>query len=261
MGNLIQAIKNFKQTRTDRCYQAEINTNARVGIGHVGGHLCTKDWLCLQSDFTRAKDAVSVKLDIDAIKKACAAEKLSTIMVHSNAQSITDFLLRPDFGRTLASASAADLMQCHQTNKDVLIVISGGLSAHAVNQQVPAFLPAFMQYLRASQITLAPIIINPRGRVALGDDVNEYLRTKITVMLIGERPGLGVSDSMGVYFTYHARKGCRDDGRNCISNIHQYGLSPEQAASKLHYMITKSMRKQLSGLALKDDQARHLTNL
>lgn len=261
MSKLSQAITYFQQTNADRRYESVIHTNARVGIGHVDGHLCTKDWLCLQSDFAQAKDAVSVNLDIDAIKQACAVEQLSTITLHSQAQHITEFLLRPDFGRALAPASVAELMQCHQTHKDVLIIISGGLSPYAVNQQIPEFLPAFMEYLRASQMTLAPVIINPRGRVALGDDVNEYLRAKITVMLIGERPGLGVSNSMGIYFTYHARKGCTDDRRNCISNVHQNGLSPAHAASKLHYMITKSMQKQLSGVALKDDQMQHLTHL
>jgi ethanolamine ammonia-lyase small subunit len=72
-------------------------------------------------------------------------------------------------------------------------------------------------------------------------------------MLIGERPGLSTPDSMGIYFTYDAKPGCTDEQRNCISNIHARGLSHENAAIKLSYLITKALASQKSGIELKDD--------
>lgn len=40
---------------------------------------------------------------------------------------------------------------------------------------------------------------------------------------------------------------------NCISNIRSGGLAPADAAVKLHYLLERSRRLRLSGVALKDD--------
>ena len=55
-------------------------------------------------------------------------------------------------------------------------------------------------YLKAGRI--GPIIIAEQARVALGDEIGELLGAEITVMLIGERPGLSAPDSLGIYLTY-----------------------------------------------------------
>ncbi len=56
-------------------------------------------------------------------------------------------------------------------------------------------------------------------------------------MLIGERPGLSVAESLGVYLTFGPKRGRGDHERNCISNIHgKGGLSYAQAADKLVWL-------------------------
>jgi ethanolamine ammonia-lyase small subunit len=58
---------------------------------------------------------------------------------------------------------------------------------------------------------------------------------------------------MGIYFTYQARAGISTDAeRNCISNIHDNGLSYQQALKKLLYLINEAEKLQLSGVNLKD---------
>jgi ethanolamine ammonia-lyase small subunit len=73
------------------------------------------------------------------------------------------------------------------------------------------------------------------------------------VMLIGERPGLSVPDSLGIYLTYGPRVGRRDSERNCISNIHAAGLSYDAAAEKLAWLMTQARAARLTGVALKED--------
>ena len=59
------------------------------------------------------------------------------------------------------------------------------------------------------------------------------------IVLIGERPGLSVADSVGIYLTHLPRVGRTDADRNCISNVHPpEGLGYEQAARVVLGLVT-----------------------
>ena len=92
-----------------------------------------------------------------------------------------------------------------------------------------------------------------QARVALGDEVGELLQARCVVVLIGERPGLSAPDSLGVYFSWAPRLGLVDAERNCISNVRPEGLAPAAAAAKLHGLLSLARTRQLSGVALKDE--------
>ena len=132
-----------------------------------------------------------------------------------------------------------------------MFVIADGLSPTGVQLQAPKLLRACSD--RLVGWTLAPIVIATQARVALGDEIGAQLQATLCVMLIGERPGLSVANSLGVYLTYQPRIGRLDSERNCISNIHADGLSCEAAADMLVWLMTEAQRRKLSGVGLKSD--------
>lgn len=226
----------------DRAYDLTPYSHARLGLGHTGGHLKTAAWLDFQAGFAAAKDAVSASFDVKVISSLCEQLHLKNFVVQTEAKDIYSFLTNPDLGRHIATSDGEQLQAiCDEhpafTGRDLLIVISGGLSPLAITQQIPFFLPAFMQEIEKQPWSLAPIIINPRGRVMLGDYLNAIFKAKLVIMLIGERPGLTTPDSLGIYYTLGARPGFTDHQRRCISNIHPKGLLPERAAIMLANLL------------------------
>ena len=100
---------------------------------------------------------------------------------------------------------------------------------------------------------LGPVILAEQARVALGDEIGALMGAGMIVVLIGERPGLTVPDSLGIYLTYGPRIGRRDAERNCISNIHADGLPYSAAAEKLEWLMSQARMMRLTGVALKED--------
>ncbi len=224
-------------------------TPARIGLGQVGDGLPITAVLEFQLAHARARDAVHAKADFNGIIRALAPTE--TIAVQSEAPDRVTYLQRPDLGRRLDPACEVRLPA---GPFDVAIVIADGLSARAVDAQAAAVVTATLARL-PSHLTVAPIVLASEARVALGDDIGEALGAGVVAVLIGERPGLSVADSLGIYLTFDPKRGRRDSERNCISNIHgNGGLSPAAAAEKLVWLIEEAIRLQLSGVGLKDDQ-------
>ena len=102
--------------------------------------------------------------------------------------------------------------------------------------------------------SLAPIVVVRFGRVALQDEIGRRLGATLSLRLLGERPGLGSSDSLGAYFVYGPQVGRSDADRNCVSNIRPEGLPPAAAVETLHSRLTASRHRKLSGVELKDER-------
>jgi ethanolamine ammonia-lyase small subunit len=229
-------------------------TPARIALGRVGNTLPLGEVLRFQLDHARARDAVHAPFDTAAL--AAALAPLRTMVVASAAGDRATYLRRPDLGRALAHESATRLAQAVVAEPaiagcDVAIVVGDGLSATGVAAGGAALVRALVAELHG--LTLAPVVIAAGARVALGDAIGAALAARVVVMVIGERPGLSIADSLGIYMTYGPRSARADSERNCISNIHGHGgLSPAAAAATLGRLLRESLRRGLSGVDLKD---------
>jgi len=77
---------------------------------------------------------------------------------------------------------------------------------------------------------------------------------RAVAVLIGERPGLSVPSSLGIYVTWAPVPGrTTDAGRNCISNVRPEGLPYDAAAARLMWLLAAARTRGLTGVALKDE--------
>lgn len=228
-------------------------TPARVGLGRTGASQRTRDVLAFQLSHARARDAVHARMETGAVASAIEQvikefQPIEVIRLHSAAADRASYLQRPDLGRKLDPPSRAVLATINAASSDLEIVIADGLSALAVERHAAALLRALLHPLAG--LTLAPVCIVEQGRVAIGDEIGELLAAQLSLILIGERPGLSSPDSLGAYLTWEPRVGRSDAERNCISNIRTEGLSYPDAAMQIASCITAARRYQLTGVAL-----------
>lgn len=152
-------------------------------------------------------------------------------------------LSNPELGGRLSAQSAHALTP---EATDVQIVVSDGLSAEAIHHNLPVLLPVLRDGLQAHRLTLGAPILARFGRVKLAEPIGDALKTRLVILLIGERPGGDAlaSRSMSAYFAYRLPEGAartqaaQFSGNpniryeySVISNIYSGGLPPFEAGS------------------------------
>ncbi len=227
-------------------------TPARVGLGRSGVSQVTRDVLSFQLSHAQARDAVHARLDANALAEAIGRlESLhgATILrLHSAANDRSEYLQRPDLGRRLDESSCRTLEENVDGQADVALVLADGLSALAVERHAAPLLDRLVPRLGGRN--LGPLCIVEQGRVAIGDEIGQVLRARLSMVLIGERPGLSSPDSLGAYITWAPRTGRTDAERVCISNIRAAGLGYDEAAEQLERAVSEAFQHQLTGVAL-----------
>ncbi len=232
-------------------------TAARIGLQRAGASLATAPLLAFQLAHAQARDAVHAPLDLVRLVDDLEGIDLPVIEVASKVEDTQTYLMRPDLGRMLADEAAADLA-AHAGACDLAIVITGGLSARAVQAHAAPVLEALLPLLRKKEWRTAPLTLVRYGRVAIGDAIAGALTAEAVLVLIGERPGLSAPDSMGAYLTWHPATATTDADRNCISNIRPEGIGYADAAFKIAHLLNAMRRRQVSGVQLKDDSDQRL---
>lgn len=238
--------------------QLRAKTSARIGLDRNGSSLTTGAILDFRAAHAAAKDALLAAPNPAQIRYQLQLLELEMVELSSAVSDLETFLLRPDLGRVLSEDSIHALNKIKGKGADISLLISPGLSAPAIEKQAIPFLQALLPLIRQEGLSMSQVIWVNRGRVAVGDPVGELLQSRLTLILIGERPGLSAPDSMGCYLTYEPKRGRTDANRNCISNIRPEGLNHEAAANTAIYLIRQSLLEKRSGVLLKDHSGKGL---
>jgi ethanolamine ammonia-lyase small subunit len=231
-------------------------TDARIALGRVGGSLPTQAHLAFQADHAKARDAVHLPLDYALLQKKLLTFGFPVMLLESCADTREVYLQRPDLGRHLSDNSIVLLKQHTETKKqvyDISITITEGLSSLAVTDNIENMLGSLLPELETLGLSVAPLSIVKQGRVAVADQVGFYLQAKMSVIFVGERPGLSSPDSLGIYFTFAPKPGYPDSKRNCLSNVRSRGMKCQQASERLIYLIQEANKRGYSGVNLKDE--------
>ncbi|MET4391003.1 ethanolamine ammonia-lyase small subunit [Bradyrhizobium sp. F1.4.3] len=229
-------------------------TPARVALGRSGSSLPTKALLDFTLDHARARDAVHAAFDTPLLVAGLGELGFAATEAKSRAADRRDYLRRPDLGRQLDAGSAEALAHGASAPCQLALVIGDGLSAAAVHLHAVALVKSLLAPLAAnSGVAIGHVVVASGARVALGDEIGAILGARMVVMLIGERPGLSAPDSLGAYLTFAPKPGLTDAERNCVSNIHHAGLSYDEAAFKIAWLVREGLAREVTGVALKDE--------
>jgi ethanolamine ammonia-lyase small subunit len=220
------------------------STPARIGVWRTGTRPLTKTMLQFRCDHAAAVDAVYGEVSQRVL------DEFGLFTVETTYGNTENYLKRPDMGRILTDEAVALIKEKCKMNPQVQIVVSDGLSANAVDANLPDVFPALLDSLRMHGLEIGTPFFVKGGRVACMDHIGEILQPDVLVLLIGERPGLVTANSMSAYMCYRPRKGVVESQRTVISNIHKGGTPPIEAGAHIGTILKKMLEQKASGVNL-----------
>ena len=226
-------------------------TEARIALGRCGSSLPLKESLKFKLAHAKARDAVHQPVQMEMVAEQLASQGIDTLQLVSSVKDREENLKRLEKGLCLGTDSKK-VLRNQPKGYDLGVIISDGLSAPAIHQSAVGVACGFIEILKTTSLSVAPVSLVRYGRVAIGDEIGEILGVQLTVVLIGERPGLSSPNSLGAYLTYAPSPGITDESRNCISNIRPGGMVVAEAIRKIAYLSERALVQKMTGVGLKD---------
>ncbi len=205
----------------------------------------------------------------EAVHSSLKPEKLAEFnlrVFQSCAEDHTEHLKNPELGSRLPKESLKTLSP---EGKDVQIIITDGLSAEAIHNNVPEMLPVLMDALKSKHYSMGKTMLVRYGRVKLAECIGEHLDSNLVILLAGERPGGDAlsSKSMSAYLVLRLKEpeaqkkaALYSDMSNIgyeytlITNIYQGGggLPPVEGGSVVGEKAMEILEHQAAGNRLED---------
>jgi ethanolamine ammonia-lyase large subunit len=209
--------------------------------------------------YSHARAALYAPLDDGVLNEMAGA-----VRVNSCAGSRDDYLSHPDAGERLRDEDARGVAGLYSLRRPhVQLVVSDGLNANGVNEQLRSLLAPLRRQLTAAGHHVGEhVIVVRNGRVRAGYEVGGLTGASIVVHVIGERPGTGLN-TVSVYLTY----GRTEDGRprwsrdldhsatTAVCGIHPRGKPPAAAVDEVAGAVARMTEQKRSGVALQPGRA------
>ena len=227
-------------------------TPARVLLGRAGLGYRTATQLRLRADHAAARDALSVRIELDDPALAALSQRFDILEVATRADSLATHLARPDLGRLLSDESIEQIRSSCAFDMDLQILVGDGLSPQAVIAQVPLLLPELIAGAETRDLSIGRVLFVRHCRVGILNAIGDVLAPRAVVLLVGERPGLATAESLSAYLAWQPRSGHTDADRNLISNIHVDGVGISDAATRILDFIGEFRLRDQSGFTIKE---------
>ena len=206
--------------------------------------------------YEHARRALYATLEDAVIRDACPR----SVRVQSAARSRDEYLAHPPLGERLRDDERQVVATLYpERTPQLQVVISDGLNAHAVNEQLRLLLPKLRRFLSDNGTPAAALdIVVQNGRVRVGYEIGGLVGADVVVHLLGERPGTGLN-TLSAYITYgRDATGTPRWGRDldhsattAICGIHPKGKLPQDAAIEISRTVSRIVAQRASGVALK----------
>ena len=207
---------------------------ARLAQGRAGLRYLTPVAVNLRAEHAVAVDAVHSVVPEDF------PSSLGALSLRSRATDHEDYLLYPDHGRRLSDDSRALLEKQGTRGADIQLICGDGLSAWAILENGPALVPALLSGLKAAGFSVGVPLFVHHARIGVADEIGVLLGARATVILVGERPGLGTGDSLSIYTAYGPKLNQDNAEKDCISNVRPLGIPPVEAAAECVDLLTRT---------------------
>lgn len=219
-------------------------TNARIGVGRAGARLKNETNLKLRADHSIAQDAVWNDSNCPICKE------LGFFYTQSLVESKKEYVIRPDRARCFSDDEIKRISNYCKHDIDIQIITADGLSPTAIEANIEEIFNIIKDGCEDRGLSLGDNIFVKYGRVATMDKIAEALNAKLSLLFIGERPGLATNKSMSCYMAYEAKVKKGESQRTVVSSIHDEGMTPKLAGERILELIDIIMEQKITGVAL-----------
>jgi len=208
--------------------------------------------------YAQARQALYAVLDPNVI----AAVSPHHVRARTRAHDREDYLAHPASGESIRDEDAARiraaLASAGSRRPQLQIVVSDGLNANAVNENIRAILPTLRRELAAAAVHVGGVdVVIDNGRVRAGYHAGAIVDPEVVLHFIGERPGTGL-DTLSAYVTYGRDAAGRSrwssdldhSATTAICGIHREAKRPAEAVHDIARLLRRIFETRRSGVAL-----------
>ena len=219
-------------------------TSSRIAVGRSGLRMKTDLALQIREGHADAKDAVHSEVP-EAFVQA-----QGWLPLKSKCQDRHEYLLHPNHGRRLDEKSLAALAPVKDSAPDVQVIVGDGLSPAAILKNGVPAAQALLAALQRGGYKSGPTLYCKFARIGVQDEIGVLAKARATVILVGERPGLGTGDSLSFYIAVNPKLDQDNAEKNCISNVRPIGIRPEEAALLTIEIVKRAFERGGGGVAI-----------